>query len=135
MIVLPWTALSTIGVLIVYFLTILGVGRVRIRYKVNPPATQHEAPEFNRAFRTQQNTLEQMMLFLPALWVFAISVGDRWAGLLGLAWVVGRLWYAVGYTKDGPKRMPGFVIGLTAAVVAIVGSLVAIIADIIAVYL
>ena len=33
-------------------------------------------PDFERAFRIQMNTLEWMPIFLPALWLFAIYIGD-----------------------------------------------------------
>ena len=35
--------------------------------------------------RVQQNTIEQLVIFLPALFLFANYVSPRWAGWLGLA--------------------------------------------------
>ena len=87
------------------------------------PATSG-APEFERAFRIQQNTLEQMMLFLPSLWLFAALVSDSWAGVAGLAWVIGRILYALGYARAAEKRSAGFGVAILANLVLLIGALV-----------
>jgi glutathione S-transferase len=116
-----YTALATLAMLAVYFVTGLLVGRARGEHKVKAPAT--EGPDaFNRVYRASMNTLEQLVLMLPALWIFALSFGDRWAGLLGLVWVIGRVMYVQGYISAADKRGLGFMIGFAALVVALVGS-------------
>ena len=87
------------------------------------PATSG-APEFERAFRIQQNTLEQLMLFLPSLWLFAALVSDLWAGAAGLVWVIGRILYALGYARAAEKRSAGFGIAILANLVLLIGALV-----------
>jgi uncharacterized membrane protein YecN with MAPEG domain len=82
-------------------------------------------PEFERWFRAQQNTLEQLVLFLPALWLFAALVDDRWAGIAGAVWVVGRVLYALGYARAAEKRSAGFVIAMLATLSLLVGAIVA----------
>jgi glutathione S-transferase len=57
-----------------------------------------------------------MALFLPALWLYAAYVSDRGAAVGGLIWVVGRVIYALAYTKDPTSRGPGAMITLLAAV-------------------
>ena len=54
-------------------------------------------PTFLIAFRNQMNFLESLTLFLPLLWLAAISYGDHWAAPAGLAFVLGRFLYARNY--------------------------------------
>jgi len=103
----PLTGLATLAALLVYFFAGLKVGLARGTYGVKAPAvTGH--PGFERAFRAQQNTLEWLPLFLPALWLFAIGWGDKWAAALGLLWTLARLGYVLAYAADAGKRSPYF---------------------------
>ena len=68
----PWVALATIGALLLYLTVTINVGRARAKYKVSAPATTGNV-DFERALRVQQNTLEQLAIFLPAMWLFASS--------------------------------------------------------------
>jgi len=106
-------ALTTLVALLLYAVTVANVGRARAKYKIEAPAiTGH--PDFERAQRVQVNTLEQMIAFLPALWLFAIYLSAPWASLLGAVWIVGRAVYAVGYYQAAEKRGVGFGIGFLA---------------------
>jgi len=107
--------------LLVYIGIFLGVGRARASYKVEAPAvTGH--PIFERHFRVQQNTVEQLVLFFPALFLFAQFVSAGWASILGLVFIAGRVLYAVGYVKDPARRGPGFLIGSVANLVLVLGA-------------
>jgi glutathione S-transferase len=77
--------------------------------------------------RVQQNTLEQLVLFLPALWIFATFVSPLAATIIGAIWIVGRIVYAWGYYQAAEKRGPGFGISTLATVVLLLGSLVGIV--------
>jgi glutathione S-transferase len=100
----------------------LQVGQARARYGVKAPATAgHEL--FERHYRVQQNTTEQLLLFLPSLYLFAAYVSAPVAALLGLAFIVGRALYARGYVADPEKRGTGFLIGFVATVVLLLGGL------------
>jgi uncharacterized membrane protein YecN with MAPEG domain len=108
--------------LLVYIAIFVGVGRARASYKVEAPAvTGH--PIFERHFRVQQNTVEQLVLFFPALFLFAQFVSAGWASILGLVFIAGRVVYAVGYVRDPGKRGPGFLIGSVANLVLVLGAL------------
>jgi len=110
---LPLTALVTLLVLLLMFLTSLNVGRARGLYGIKAPAvTGHEM--FERAFRIQMNTLENAALMLPALWLYAGLIGDKGAGVTGLVWIAGRVWYAMAYQKDPAKRGGGFTVAFLA---------------------
>ena len=66
---LPWTGLITVLTLLLYLFITINVGRARAKYKVLPPKMTGN-PDFERVVRVQQNTLEQTVFFLPALWLF-----------------------------------------------------------------
>ena len=83
-------------------------------------------PIFERAFRVHMNTIEQLVVFLPVLWLSVQVIGDAWTGLAGVVWLAGRVIYASGYMKDPTKRGPGMLITLSATLVLIVVTLVGI---------
>jgi hypothetical protein len=78
-----------------------------VKYAIRAPATSgHEM--FERAFRVQMNTLENTVIFLPALWLCAWFAGSAIATALGVVWLAGRIWYALAYLRDPRKRGGGF---------------------------
>jgi glutathione S-transferase len=120
------TSLVTVISLIVYFVLVFNVGRARAKYGVKLPNISGD-PNFERVLRVQQNTVEQLVLFIPALWLFAYYISPVWAAALGAVWVIGRIVYAWGYYQSVEKRVPGFAISSLTVVVLMVGSLVGII--------
>ena len=116
-------ALVTVLALVFYAWTGVNVSRMRIRHHVRAPSVTG-APEFERAFRVHQNTQEQIVLFLPALWLFVMLVSSLWGGVLGLVWIAGRVLYAVSYLRDPDTRGPGFAIAGVASLVLLLGALV-----------
>jgi glutathione S-transferase len=118
----PWVSLVTIAALILFFVVTINVGRARAKYGVKPPEMSGE-PAFERVLRVQQNTLEQLVLFLPALWIFATFVRPNIAAIIGAVWVIGRILYAWGYYQAAEKRGPGFGISSLATIVLLLGSL------------
>lgn len=107
--------------LIEYVVILLMTGRARATHKVEAPATTGH-PVFDRWYRVQQNTVEQLVVFLPALFLFANYVSPRWAGWIGLLFVIGRIVYARSYVADPSSRGTGFVIGFAANVVLVLGA-------------
>lgn len=106
-----YTSLITLLTVLLMFGITFNVGRARAKYKVKAPAvTGHEM--FERAYRIQLNTIENVLMFLPALWLYAIFIGDQGAGVGGVLWLIGRLWYAIAYQTNPAKRGPGFLISL-----------------------
>jgi uncharacterized MAPEG superfamily protein len=89
--------------------TAYAVGRARALYGIKAPATTGH-PGFERAFRVQMNTLEATVMFLPSLWLAATYGAPLWAGLAGLLWVAGRVWYALAYLRDPARREGGFAV-------------------------
>ena len=120
---LGWTELVSLLALATYLGTMIYCGRMRQRHGIKAPATAGH-PAFERAFRIQQNTLEQLVVFLPALWLFSALVNPLVGAALGALWVVGRVIYAISYARDPDKRGPGFGIAGFAMIVLLVGALV-----------
>ena len=118
-------ALVTVLALLLYIGVFVTAGRARARYGVQAPAVTG-APQFERALRVQQNTLEQLIWFLPALWLFAAYVSPLWASIIGLVWIAGRIYYAVSYYRDPATRELGFIIGFASSGVLLIGALVGI---------
>ena len=98
------------------------VGLARGKYNVNAPACDGDE-SWNRLFRVQQNTLEQLVVFIPATYAFAFYMSGLWVLIPGLAFLVGRFLYSLEYVKDPKTRTPGMVITMMANVVLVLGAL------------
>jgi glutathione S-transferase len=95
------------------------VALARSHHQVKAPATN--GPEaFERVLRVQQNTLEQMMFFLPVFWLAALLGHTSAASLIVFIWLGARIAYGIGYWKDAKLRAPGFGISLLASAVLLV---------------
>ena len=121
-----FTALVTLLAILVYFFSSILVSRARHTFGVKLPAISGN-PDFERVFRAQMNTLEWLPIFLPALWLFAVYLGDVVAAAIGLVWVVGRILYVLGYAQAVAKRSLGFAIQALAAIALWVGAFGAIV--------
>jgi uncharacterized membrane protein YecN with MAPEG domain len=99
------------------------VGQARQKFGVEAPATTGP-PEFERTFRVQQNTLEQLVIFIPALFLFGHFVNAPLGALLGIVFVIGRLLYQMGYVKAAEKRGTGFLISEAANLLLLVGGMI-----------
>lgn len=121
--------LSVLALLQFLYFGIL-VGNARERFSVPAPATAGNEV-FERYFRVQMNTLELLVLFLPALWISSRYVGAPWLGLLGALYLIGRFVYLRGYVAEAKKRSLGFTISalpiLALLAIALIGSIVRII--------
>jgi uncharacterized MAPEG superfamily protein len=100
------------------------VGKMRAKHQCKAPAITG-APEFERMFRVQQNTMEQLLMFLPAIWLFAEVVNPLWAAGLGGIYLLGRAIYRVAYVKDPKGRSAGFMLTVLPTTVMLIWVLVA----------
>lgn len=119
-------AIITLAALLLYFLTATAVMFARGKYRIKAPATSGNA-DFERVFRVQMNTQENLLLFLPALWLFSIYVSAYWSGIIGLVWLVARVYYALSYSRSAGARAPGYTIALLAFAVLAIGASVGIV--------
>lgn len=119
----PLTGIVTILTLFVYFRMAMKVGRTRA--KLNVPAPAMTGPnKFMRVLRVHENTMEGLLMFLPSLWLFALTTHDLWAAIIGIFYPIGRLIYARGYYAEAGKRSTGFTIGLASTAILMIGSLI-----------
>lgn len=86
------------------------VGAMRGKHGVKAPAVTG-AEEFDRMFRVHMNTMEQLVLFIPALWMHAWLADPRIGAAIGMVYIIGRFMYRAEYLRDPASRSPGF--GLT----------------------
>jgi hypothetical protein len=116
-------AIVTILALAQFVFFSIQVGSMRGKHGVKAPATAGH-PEFERMFRIQQNTMEQLVAFVPALWIFAYLVNPLWAAGFGLVFIIGRFIYRSSYLKDPGSRGTGFTITFLPTAVMLVWSLI-----------
>lgn len=102
------------------------VGRARGVHGVKAPATT--GPEiFERIHRVHQNTLEALIVFVPAMWLFGMYVSPLWGAGIGVVFIASRAIYARGYIAAAEKRGPGAGIGGICLMALVLGALIGII--------
>jgi glutathione S-transferase len=118
----PLIVLVTVAALVFYIGTSVVAGHLRGKYNMPAPAMSgHLVVE--RALRVQGNTLEWLVVFIPALWMFAPFWGAYLAAGLGVVWIAGRLIYMAGYLKAASARTPGYLIQGLATLILLIGDL------------
>ena len=119
---MEFVAIVTILALIEYMVFSYRVGMARGKYGISAPATSGN-DIFERHYRVQHNTVEQLIIFIPSLWMFARYTSMILAVVLGLVFIVARAVYAVSYVADPEKRTAGFIAGYLAIVALVLGSI------------
>ena len=119
---MPYVHIVIALALLEFFLFGVAVARARATYRVMAPATAgHEV--FERYFRVQMNTLEQLVIFVPSILMFGVYVNAWLATALGLTFIVGRAVYFVGYVRAAEGRHIGFVLSAVPNLVLLGGGL------------
>jgi uncharacterized membrane protein YecN with MAPEG domain len=120
---MPYVAIVTVVALLQFFWFGWQVGVARGKYNVPAPAITGN-DMFERHFRVQMNTLEQLLVFIPALWVFASYISPLWAAVLGAVFVIGRGVYANSYVRDPKSRSIGFALTAIPNLLMLLGILI-----------
>eukprot|EP00929_Paragymnodinium_shiwhaense_P005080 TRINITY_DN106542_c0_g1_i1.p1 TRINITY_DN106542_c0_g1~~TRINITY_DN106542_c0_g1_i1.p1 ORF type:complete len:198 (+),score=16.33 TRINITY_DN106542_c0_g1_i1:140-733(+) len=85
------------------------VGAARTPYQLKYPFTSENFSDarllepFLRAYRAQQNHVEQAWAFFMVMWLCALAWEARFAGIWGCVWVVSRIGYGYLY-RVSPSR-------------------------------
>ncbi len=96
------------------------VGAARGKYDIKAPATGgHDI--FERHYRVHYNTLENLMIFLPAMWLFGYYIDYLWAAAVGLVFVAGRAWYGYSYVRDPASRGIGMLMTVLPCWILMIG--------------
>lgn len=120
---MEYVALVVVAALLQFFYFALQVGRARGKYEVHAPAVSGH-PTFERHYRVQMNTQEQLVMFVPAIVVFAYWVRPDVAAGLGVVYLVGRAIYAKSYIDDPKKRGLGFMLTVLPSLIMLIGGAV-----------
>ena len=99
------------------------VGRARGKYNVPAPASSGD-PIFERYWRVHQNTLEQIVLFLPAIFLYSYLGNPLIAAGLGVVYLIGRMLYLRSYVADPKSRGAGFALTALPSMFMLLASLV-----------
>lgn len=120
---MPYVQLVALLALIQFFTFGILVGQARGKYGVKAPAVSgHEM--FERAYRVQMNTLELLVMLLPALYLGSTLWSPLWTAVAGAVYLVGRVVYWRSYMADPARRGPGFALSMLPILVLVVASLI-----------
>jgi len=98
------------------------VGRARGKYNIQAPATTgHEI--FDRYFRVQMNTVEMIVVFIPAIYLFGKNISEPWGAGIGAVYLIGRILFLKGYVADPKKRGLGFALSFIPTMILLLGGL------------
>ncbi len=113
-----------IGLALAQFIFFLfAVGRARATYNVAAPATTGNEV-FERYFRVQMNTLELLVVFVPAILLFGQFFGGYLAAALGVVYLICRLVYFTSYVKDPKSRGIGYGLSIMPIMIFVAGVII-----------
>ena len=107
-----------------YVLFGVQVGSLRGKHGIKAPS-QTGHPEFERMNRVHLNTMEQLVVFIPALWMQAYFANPLFGAVLGMVYIVGRFIYRAEYLKDPDSRGTGFTLSFIPSAALLIWALVA----------
>ena len=113
----------TVLALMQYMFFGIQVGGAHQKYGVKAP-TMSGDPQFDRINRVHQNTLEQLIVLIPALWMYAKFVNPLWGAGMGVVYLIGRFIYRAEYLKDPSTRTLGFSLSFLPGAVMLVWVLI-----------
>ena len=123
---MAWVQLVALLALLECSFFAYAVGKARETYQLKAPATTGNEM-FERYFRVQQNTIEQLVLFLPSLFIAAAYWPAQWVAALGAVYLVGRLIYFRAYVTDPRSRSLGFLLSTAPVFVLIVAGAIGVV--------
>jgi glutathione S-transferase len=101
------------------------VGFSRGKYDIKAPKTVGNE-RWERIFRIQQNSMEQLVVFIPAVLIFSLYVSASWVLLPGILFIVGRHIYSRLYLESPENRGPGMILSFFSNIALVIAGLVGI---------
>jgi glutathione S-transferase len=102
------------------FLSVL-VGRARGRYSVRAPATTgHDI--FERYYRVQMNSLELLVMLIPAMLLASRYWSAIASAILGAIYLVGRFIYLRAYVSEPSSRSLGYGLSAGPILILVIGA-------------
>ncbi len=112
---MSYVIIVTVLLLTQYTFFAMRAGQARGKGEVKAPAVSGDE-NFERNLRIQMNTLEQLIITLPAMWICAFYFRADVSAILGFIFIIGRFIYSAAYLGDPTKRGTGMIIGFVANV-------------------
>jgi uncharacterized MAPEG superfamily protein len=106
-----------------FFYFSLKVGKARGQFNVPAPATTGNET-FERYFRVHMNTLELLVMFIPAILLFSVYFRPQVAAGIGVVYLIGRMVYLNAYVKDPKSRSLGFGLSILPIMALVIGMLI-----------
>jgi|TARA_B110000879_G_C11178195_1_gene517104 glutathione S-transferase len=100
-------------------------GFSRGKYDIKAPKTVGNE-RWERIYRIQQNTMEQLLIFIPGTVIFSLYVSATWVLLPGILFIVGRHIYSRLYLESPENRGPGMVLSFFSNIFLVIAGLVGI---------
>ena len=100
-------------------------GFSRGKYDIKAPKTVGNE-RWERIYRIQQNTMEQLLIFIPGTVIFSLYVSATWVLLPGILFIVGRHIYSRLYLESPENRGPGMVLSFFSMIFLVIAGLVGI---------
>jgi glutathione S-transferase len=119
---MEWVSLISLLALLQFSIFGILVGRARGKYGISAPATTGNEI-FERTFRVHYNSLEKLVVFIPAIWIHGYYIGQYWAAGLGLVYLLARSWYAITYIRDPQSRVVGTLFTELVLIALVVGGI------------
>jgi uncharacterized membrane protein YecN with MAPEG domain len=103
-------------------------GFSRGKYDVKAPKTVGNE-RWERIYRIQQNTLEQLVIFIPSMVIFSLYVSATWVLLPGILFIAGRHIYSRLYLQSPENRGPGMILSFFSNIALVIGNLIGVSLD------
>ena len=120
---MEYTSIVISLALLQYIYFMFAVGGARGKYGVKAPSCSGNE-EFEKHFRVHQNTLEQLLVFIPGMFLFAHYINPVWGAGIGLVFIIGRFIYAYAYINNPDKRAPGMLLSFFPNVILVLGGII-----------
>lgn len=127
---MEYVTLVVIIALLEYVFFTIKTGKARVEAGIQAPAVTGDEM-FERLFRVQQNTLENIIVFVPAIYIFGLYMHELAAAGIGIFFIIGRAIYFMSYRVDPAKRGPGMIITMLSNVILLLGGLTGVVMELI----